>query len=155
MRPMRSQLIRLMMETEIWIPCGVTHLPATISQILLRVQSSPSQFCYSSTNTSAYSWKEVSTTLGYSATSNALSQCEDEKAGLGVGNIIEIDCVLRSFGLAAGAGQYTAVQLISNADSRERRPEYKLQKVRKWNIALSLIVAPISLAHLPFPACQL
>lgn len=43
-----------------------------------------------------------------------------KRQGGGVGNIIETDCVLRSFGLAAGPGLYTAVKLISDTDRGER-----------------------------------
>lgn len=58
--------------------------------------------------------------LSCPATSNELSKCEDEKAGRGVGGIMETDCVLRSFGLSAGPGLYTAAQLISDTVREER-----------------------------------
>lgn len=60
--------------------------------------------------------------LGCPATSDALSYCEDEKAGRGVENIIETDCTVGSFGLAVGPGLCTAVKLIGNAGRGETTP---------------------------------
>lgn len=70
--------------------------------------------------------------LGWPATANELSKCEDEKAGRGVGGIMETDCVLRSFGLSAGPGLYTAAPLISDTVTAERvwKPDTKGQGVK-------------------------
>lgn len=78
---------------------------------------------------------------------------EMKRQGRGVGNIIETDWALRSFGLDAGLGLYTAVKLISDTDRGERGA--KASRKRSGNkVALTLIVPPISLAQLPFPTCQ-